>query len=54
MRHGDIDRRLGGAPAALRGQFGGAAVAAGTRKDVRGTWGGTGSDGGIISGHRGQ
>ena len=39
MRHGGIDRCPGGAPAAARGQFGGVAVAAGTRKDVRGRGG---------------
>ena len=54
MRHGGIDRRPGDAPAAAWGRFGGIAVAAGTRKDVRGTWGGKGSDGGTISGHSGQ
>ena len=38
MRRRGIDRRPGGAAAAARGRFGGVAVAAGTRKDVRGTW----------------
>ena len=54
VRRSGIDRRPAGAAAAARGRFGGVAVAAGTRRDVRGTWGGTGSDGGTIDGHRGQ
>ena len=43
-----------GAPTAARRRFGGVAVAAGTRRDVRGTWGGTGSDGGTTDGHFGK
>ena len=54
MRRRGINRRPGGAAAAVREQFGGVAVAAGTRRDVRGTWGGRGSNGDAIRGHRGQ
>jgi len=50
-RHRSAPRRC---PAAARGRFGGVEVAAGTRGDVPGTWGGTGCDGGTIDGHRGQ
>ena len=54
MRRRGIDRRPGGAAAAARGRFGGVAVAAGTRRDARGTWGRMRSDSGTISGHRNQ
>ena len=54
MPHGGINRRPDGAPVAARGRLGGVTVAEGTRRDVRRTWGGRGSNGDAIHGHRGQ